>query len=150
MTKKIIIFLALSLFTLNPYCSADSEKNFSGEDVKQFMTNSAFSFMDKDTISSLYVLAKLDNVDVNSVIEMQEIQLDIIVCSAWEVKEKLNEPSRKRNMDLLRKIREYRQKKPRKPETTISQEQLKKLFPGAIESGIDYTERAKTILAELQ
>jgi hypothetical protein len=150
MTKKIIILLTISLLTIGCQSWADSEKNFTRDEVKQFMTNNTFNFIDKDTVSSLYALTALRSGENSPVLEFLEFQLDIIICEGWKVKDQLNEPSNKRAMELLRKIKEYRQQNPRKVEATLSQEQMKALFPGAINSGIDYTEQAKVILAELK
>jgi hypothetical protein len=47
-------------------------------------------------------------------------------------------------------IKDYRQGNPRKVEATLSPEQINEIFPGVINSGIDYTEQAKVILAELK
>ena len=56
MTRKIIIFLAISLFTLSFQTWAGSEKKFTKEDIKQFMTNNSFAFMDMDAVNSIFAL----------------------------------------------------------------------------------------------
>jgi hypothetical protein len=101
MIKKIIILLTISLLVISSQCWADSEKKFTRDEIKQFMTNNTFNFMDMDTVSSLFALNILRNGESRPVLEFFEFQLDIIVCESWKVKEKLNEPSRKRAMELL-------------------------------------------------
>lgn len=150
MTKKIIIFVVISLFAISCQSWADSERKFTKEDIKQFTTNNSFAFVDKDTIGSIFALTALRNGESSLALEMLEFQLDVIVCATWEMKDKLNEPSRNRATELLRKIKAYRKETPRKNEGNLNQEQIKAIFPGAIYSGIDYTEQAKVILAEVE
>ncbi len=80
--------------------------------------------------------------------EFFEYSLDIAVWDLWERYNLLEKEEKKLIMATLNAVKDYRQIYPRKKESELAIE-LKTIFPGELDSGIDYTSQAEQILSRL-
>jgi hypothetical protein len=129
---------------------ASPVKTFEANEVKQFLNNNSFYFLDMDSEVALQLIEFINNDEFELAQELIEYQLDIIVCSAWDFKDKLNDPSRKRAMEILHNIKKYRLKGVKRNKSILDRELINKIFPGALNTGIDFNKRSIEILENLK
>ena len=141
--QRAILILSVLFCSCLPTFAADSQKSI----PKQVAFNINFLEMDRDAYIFLHSLELMKNGNSRDVQNYMEYMLDAIVCAAWDKQEEMHEGQKKRAMEALRGIKEYRAKNPRGSSMAVDTQQFYKYNEPYTAS---YSQRADEILAKLE
>ena len=80
--------------------------------------------MDRDAYVFLHSLALLNDGKNRDVQNFMEYMLDAIVCAAWDKQDEMNQGQKKRAMETLKQIKEYRAQNPRSGGTIVDTQEF--------------------------